>query len=219
MDAFALAARARRAAGSRLLQLALVAIVFSFAALQPVESAFAHEDTQPQLAFGETIRSAGRWRSDLHRQFLAPLPPPAAEAAPTVAEAVIPEAPLPEPAPEPVPEAAPEPQLEAPPAAPAHPPVQAAWIAGYRDGGGIEEKLPMAMCMIFRESTWNPLAVNRVGPFYGLGQFLMSTWNSVGGGDWRDPYTQGLNFARNWNKSNPATEWPKAYRLCLGVTS
>jgi hypothetical protein len=39
-------------------------------------------------------------------------------------------------------------------------------------------------------------------------QFLPSTWHSVGGGDWYDPWQQGANTARLIERANPATQWP-----------
>lgn len=85
---------------------------------------------------------------------------------------------------------------------------------GFLDGGGRESLLPLVYCIIDKESGWFTYALNPAGPYYGLGQFLMSTWNNSGGGDWQDAYTQGRNFARNWNRSDPAGQWPAAYRLC-----
>lgn len=90
---------------------------------------------------------------------------------------------------------------------------------GFLDGGGRESLLPLVYCIINKESGWFTYAVgNKEAPpnqrYYGLGQFLLSTWNNSGGGDWQDAYTQGRNFATNWNRSDPAGQWPAAYRMC-----
>jgi hypothetical protein len=39
-------------------------------------------------------------------------------------------------------------------------------------------------------------------------QFLGATWNNMGGGDWTDPYMQGVNTARLLARANPAGQWP-----------
>jgi len=94
--------------------------------------------------------------------------------------------------------------------------VQAQFIAGWRHGGGIEAELPLVLCIIYEETRWQVEAINKAGPFFGLGQFLWSTWESVGGGEWADPYTQGRNFARNRTQSGYENQWPQAYANCIG---
>lgn len=83
------------------------------------------------------------------------------------------------------------------------------FVSGYVDAGGSTTHLERILHRVIPcESTGNPEAYSRVGPFYGLMQFMMSTWNAVGGGDWRDPYMQGANTARLLARANPATQWP-----------
>jgi hypothetical protein len=83
------------------------------------------------------------------------------------------------------------------------------FIAGYRAAGGPEAHLNRIVTRVIPcESGGNPSAVNRAGPYYGLMQFVASTWNAVGGGNWFDPYTQGANTARLLARANPATQWP-----------
>ncbi len=84
-----------------------------------------------------------------------------------------------------------------------------AFAAGYQDAGGNPAHLERILARVIPcESGGNPAAYNPAGPFYGLMQFLDSTWAAVGGGDWRDPYTQGANTARLLARANPATQWP-----------
>lgn len=84
---------------------------------------------------------------------------------------------------------------------------------GFLDGGGNANDLPLVYCLVELESHWHLDSYNPEGPYYGLGQWLLSTWESVGGGDLYDPYIQGRNFARNWK---PASQWPRAYEICNG---
>ena len=93
--------------------------------------------------------------------------------------------------------------------------VQERFTQGWLDGGGDGSLLSLVYCIVNKESSWDAKAVGPGGPYYGLGQFLMSTWNNVGGGDWADAYTQGRNMAKNW--SNPAGQWPRAYAICTGA--
>jgi hypothetical protein len=109
--------------------------------------------------------------------------------------------------------AAPALEAEAPPAPePETPPelsVIDLFVAGYRAAGGPEHHLSRIIHRVIPcESTGNPRAFNRVGPFYGLMQFLPSTWYAVGGGNWFDPWQQGANTARLLHVANPATQWP-----------
>jgi hypothetical protein len=83
------------------------------------------------------------------------------------------------------------------------------FIAGYRDAGGPEAYLTRIVTRVIPcESGGNPSAYSSVGPFYGLMQFLGSTWSAMGGGDWHSPYQQGANTARLVQRANPATQWP-----------
>lgn len=80
---------------------------------------------------------------------------------------------------------------------------------GYRAAGGNEAYLNRLVTRVIPcESGGNPSAVNRAGPFYGLLQFLPSTWAAAGGGDWFSPWQQGANTARLLARANPANEWP-----------
>lgn len=197
MSVFRCSARAMRVVAPLCLQMSLVLVALIFASLQPVESAFADEPANQPPGSAETTFQAVPTKQSFvgnvrnRAQYSVEVPAPAAAPA----------------------------EMSVPGSAPATllGTVQDAWVAGYRDGGGHEGALTLAMCIIGKESGWNPDALNRNGPYYGLGQFAMSTWNAVGGGDWRDPYTQGVNFARNWNGSNPATQWPRAFAMCGGI--
>jgi hypothetical protein len=83
------------------------------------------------------------------------------------------------------------------------------FVSGYRDAGGPEAHLNRIVTRVIPcESGGNPRAVNYAGPYYGLMQFVGSTWRAMGGGDWFDPYTQGVNTARLLGNANPATQWP-----------
>lgn len=44
--------------------------------------------------------------------------------------------------------------------------------------------------LIQRESNWNPVAQNATSTAFGLGQFLNSTWKTVGCVKTKDPYIQ-----------------------------
>jgi hypothetical protein len=80
---------------------------------------------------------------------------------------------------------------------------------GYRAAGGPESLLPHILNRVIPcESGYNPLAVNRRGPYYGLMQFSVATWSRVGGGDWYNPWQQGVNTARLVQVARPATQWP-----------
>lgn len=94
--------------------------------------------------------------------------------------------------------------------------VQEQFTAGWYAGGGSSDALAMMMCIVPLESGWRTTVVGAGGPFYGLLQFLASTWSAVGGGDWTDAWTQGHNGAKLWNSASPATQWPVAYRVCAG---
>lgn len=83
------------------------------------------------------------------------------------------------------------------------------FVSGYVEAGGPEAHLSRIVNRVIPcESGGNPAAYSRVGPFYGLMQFLGSTWNAMGGGDWQDPYIQGFNTAKLVQRANPATQWP-----------
>jgi hypothetical protein len=83
------------------------------------------------------------------------------------------------------------------------------FVSGYVDAGGAAGHLERILHRVIPcESGGDVHAYSRVGPFYGLMQFLGGTWNTVGGGDWRDPYMQGANTARLLARANPATQWP-----------
>lgn len=113
------------------------------------------------------------------------------------------------------------PQIDPRPAAPipqSDPQIDAAalFVQGWTSGGGDAVSLRLVLCVMGKESGGDPYAYNAAGPFYGLMQFLGSTWDAMGGGDWRDPYRQGVNTARLWRAASPANQWPVAYRLCVG---
>lgn len=83
------------------------------------------------------------------------------------------------------------------------------FIAGYSSTGGPERYIERLVSRVIPcESSGNPRAVNRAGPYYGLLQFLPATWYGLGGGDWFDPYQQGVNTARLVQQANPAAQWP-----------
>jgi hypothetical protein len=66
-----------------------------------------------------------------------------------------------------------------------------------------------AMVRVARcESTLNPCALNRSGPYYGLFQFLKSTWKTTpyGDRDIYDPEAQALAAAWMW-KEGRKNEW------------
>ncbi|MBW3631510.1 MAG: transglycosylase SLT domain-containing protein [Chloroflexi bacterium] len=66
-----------------------------------------------------------------------------------------------------------------------------------------------AMIRVARcESALDPCAVNRSGPYYGLFQFLKSTWNTTpyGDRDIYDPEAQALATAWMW-KEGRKNEW------------
>ena len=66
-----------------------------------------------------------------------------------------------------------------------------------------------AMVRVARcESVLDPCAVNRSGPYYGLFQFLKSTWNTTpyGNRDIYDPEAQSLATAWMW-KQGRKNEW------------
>jgi Transglycosylase SLT domain len=66
-----------------------------------------------------------------------------------------------------------------------------------------------AMVRVARcESALDPCAVNRSGPYYGLFQFLKSTWNTTpyGDRDIYDPEAQALATAWMW-KQGRKNEW------------
>lgn len=86
--------------------------------------------------------------------------------------------------------------------------VAGAFTAGYLAAGGNGNLLPRVLRTMMCESEGKPRAYNAAGPYYGLMQFSETTWQSVGGGDWFDPYTQGANTARLMARANPATQWP-----------
>jgi hypothetical protein len=58
------------------------------------------------------------------------------------------------------------------------------------------------------ESALDPCAVNRSGPYYGLFQYLQSTWKTTpyGDRDIFDPEAQSLATARMW-KQGRKNEW------------
>lgn len=83
------------------------------------------------------------------------------------------------------------------------------FVGGYIDAGGPVAHLSRVVTRVIPcESGGNPSAYSSAGPFYGLMQFLGSTWSAMGGGDWRDPYQQGVNTAKLVQRANPATQWP-----------
>lgn len=86
--------------------------------------------------------------------------------------------------------------------------IQEDFIAGARAAGATDAVLAHLMRMIPCESGWNPMAYNPVGPFYGLLQFLESTWNTVGGGDIYDPWQQGHNGATLYQIADWRSQWP-----------
>jgi hypothetical protein len=98
--------------------------------------------------------------------------------------------------------------LPPPPPIASHNPV-AEFIRGYQTAGGPPQYLfSIVTFTVPCESEWKPRAYNPYGPYYGLMQFDMVTWNEAGGGDIYDPYTQGRNTARIILTSNPKGRWP-----------
>jgi LysM repeat protein len=123
---------------------------------------------------------------------------------PPVQAAVAPEAAPPRRAPTPPPPSRPGPITAAVVAE-----VKEEFAAGYRSAGGPEAHLPHILEKVIRcESGYNVRAYNGAGPFYGLMQFLPTTWNAAGGGDWFSAYQQGANTARLLKTRNPLTQWP-----------
>jgi LysM repeat protein len=87
--------------------------------------------------------------------------------------------------------------------------VKEEFSAGYRSAGGPDAHLEHIIERVIRcESSYNVHAFNAAGPFYGLMQFLPSTWAAAGGGDWTSAWQQGANTARLLQKRNPLTQWP-----------
>jgi hypothetical protein len=100
----------------------------------------------------------------------------------------------------------PAPLATRPPPAPQAEVIQQ-FSTGFREAGGTEEQLAHALRIVACESSWNVYAQNPAGPFYGLGQFLISTWQRVGGGDIYSAWQQGFNFALLYERSGPG-QWP-----------
>jgi LysM repeat protein len=87
--------------------------------------------------------------------------------------------------------------------------VKEEFSAGYRSAGGPDAHLEHIIERVIRcESSYNVHAFNSAGPFYGLMQFLPSTWAAAGGGDWTSAWQQGANTARLLKTRNPLTQWP-----------
>ncbi len=83
---------------------------------------------------------------------------------------------------------------------------------GYRKAGGPEHLLNHILYRVIPcESSYNPYAVNYVGPFYGLMQFYPPTWNRLGGGDWFSAWQQGYNTAKLIGQTSPGTQWPPCW--------
>jgi len=95
-------------------------------------------------------------------------------------------APVPTPAPTPTPAARPRVAVEALPSAPPGSIEAIILDAAARHGVSGSWMLKIARC----ESGVNPRAYNPAGPYYGLFQFLMSTFRANGGTDIWDPYQQ-----------------------------
>lgn len=71
------------------------------------------------------------------------------------------------------------------------------------------DQSPSIMLRVARcESNLDPYAVNRAGPYYGLFQFLPSTWRSTpyGKKDWFDPRANALAAGWMW-KQGRKNEW------------
>lgn len=69
------------------------------------------------------------------------------------------------------------------------------FAAGYTAAGGNDRWREHLLDVVIPcESGWDPLAVSPAGHL-GLAQFAADSWQRAGGGDWRDPYTQGRNTA------------------------
>lgn len=83
---------------------------------------------------------------------------------------------------------------------------------GYRKAGGPEQLLNHILYRVIPcESTYNPYALNHVGPFYGLMQFYPPTWYAMGGGDWFSAWWQGYNTAKLLHHASPGTQWPHCW--------
>ena len=76
--------------------------------------------------------------------------------------------------------------------------------AAKKYGQSESDMVRVARC----ESTLNPCALNRSGPYYGLFQFLKSTWSSTpyGDRDIYDPEAQALATGWMW-KQGRKNEW------------
>ncbi len=77
--------------------------------------------------------------------------------------------------------------------------VRGAFAQGWRDGGGREEWLAHVVGSVIPcESGWDVNSYNPAGPYQGLGQWLVSTWNSIasitGYADVYNAYHQGFNM-------------------------
>ena len=80
---------------------------------------------------------------------------------------------------------------------------------GFLSAGGPREVLPHIIHRVMPcESSYNRYAVNKVGPFYGLMQFLPATWHALDGGNWYSARVQGENTAKLLADSDPSTQWP-----------
>ena len=84
--------------------------------------------------------------------------------------------------------------------------VQSEFIRGWRAGGGVEEWLPYVLNTVVPcESSWQPLVISPAGHL-GLGQWLPSTWEAAGGGDWTNPWQQGRNMGA-YSEVNGGGAW------------
>jgi soluble lytic murein transglycosylase-like protein len=118
------------------------------------------------------------------------------------------ETPTPEPTPPPTPAPTPPPTPRPTPDIPAAPPPAPGTIeaiiqqAATTYGVSYPWMLKIARC----ESGLNPHAYNPAGPYYGLFQFLMSTFRANGGIDIWDP-TQQANITANMLAHGQAHQW------------
>lgn len=81
------------------------------------------------------------------------------------------------------------------------------WREGYRAASGNPEwEETFVGIVIPCESGWDHYAVSP-GGHLGLGQFHPGTWESAGGGDWADPFTQGRNTAYWSSVAEPWQQW------------
>ncbi len=91
----------------------------------------------------------------------------------------------------------------------------ASFIAGWRAAGGVEGWIDFVVNTVIEcESSWNINAYNPAGPYYGLGQWLQSTWDGIaaltGKWDLYNPEHQGANMAYK-SRRDGGFAWPECW--------